>query len=73
MARRPTEDDIRHLYRDTIDDLYGFVSRRSGGDRALAEDVTQETWLRAVKAWRGGNAGAVERGRDQGDGDTAAR
>ena len=52
MARRPTEDDIRHLYRDTIDDLYGFVSRRSGGDRALAEDVTQETWLRAVKAWR---------------------
>jgi hypothetical protein len=26
MARRPTEDDIRHVYRETIDDLYGFVS-----------------------------------------------
>jgi RNA polymerase sigma-70 factor, ECF subfamily len=52
MARRPTEDDIRHVYRETIDDLYGFVSRRCDGDRAIAEDVTQETWLRAVKAWR---------------------
>lgn len=54
MPGTPTEDDIRRIYRDTIDDLYGFVSRRCAGDRDLAEDVTQETWLRAVKAWRGG-------------------
>lgn len=52
MARRPTEDDIRRVYRDTVDDLYAFVSRRCDGDRDLAEDVTQETWLRAVRAWR---------------------
>ena len=52
MAGRPTEDGIRQVYRETIDDLYGFVSRRCDGDRDLAEDVTQETWLRAVKAWR---------------------
>lgn len=52
MAIRPGEDDIRRIYRDTIDDLYAFVSRRCDGDRDLAEDVTQETWLRAVKAWR---------------------
>jgi RNA polymerase sigma-70 factor (ECF subfamily) len=52
MARRPSEDDIRRIYRDTVDDLFGFISRRCDGDRALAEDVTQETWLRAVKAWR---------------------
>ena len=52
MAPRATEDDIRHVYRETIDDLYAFVSRRCDGDRALAEDVTQETWLRAVKGWR---------------------
>ena len=51
MARRPSEDDIRRIYRDTMDDLYGFVSRRCDGDRELAEDVTQETWLRAVKSW----------------------
>jgi len=51
MARSATEDDIRRVYRDTIDDLYRFVSRRCDGDRALAEDVTQETWLRAVRVW----------------------
>ena len=52
MARRPTEDDIRRIYRETVDELFSFVSRRCDGDRELAEDITQETWLRAVKAWR---------------------
>jgi RNA polymerase sigma-70 factor (ECF subfamily) len=52
MARRPSEDDIRRIYRATVDDLFGFVARRCDGDRELAEDITQETWLRAVKAWR---------------------
>jgi RNA polymerase sigma-70 factor (ECF subfamily) len=52
MARSATEDDIRRIYRETIDALYGFVSRRCDGDRELAEDVTQETWLRAVRVWR---------------------
>ena len=33
-------------------DLYAYVSRTSYGDRTLAEDVTQETWLRAVREWR---------------------
>lgn len=36
------------MYRQTIRPLYAYVSRRCGGDRALAEDVVQETWLRAV-------------------------
>jgi RNA polymerase sigma-70 factor (ECF subfamily) len=40
------------LFRETLPPLYAFVSRRVRGDRALAEDVTQETWLRAVEAWR---------------------
>lgn len=52
MPRRLSEDDIRRTYRETVDDLYAFVSRRCAGDRELAEDITQETWLRAVKAWR---------------------
>ncbi|MGQ0648209.1 MAG: RNA polymerase sigma factor [Gemmatimonadaceae bacterium] len=52
MARRPSEDDIRGIYRDTVDELFSFVSRRCSGDRELAEDITQETWLRAVRAWR---------------------
>jgi RNA polymerase sigma factor (sigma-70 family) len=51
---KPSTEDIRDIYRSTIDDLYDFVARRCGGDRGLAEDITQETWLRAVDAWRQG-------------------
>jgi RNA polymerase sigma-70 factor (ECF subfamily) len=50
--RRPiTEDDIRRVYRETIDDLYGFIASRCEGDCDLAEDVAQETWLIAVRVW----------------------
>ncbi|HEX7121225.1 MAG TPA: sigma-70 family RNA polymerase sigma factor [Gemmatimonadaceae bacterium] len=51
MRERPTEARIRQIYADTIDALYGYASRRCGGNRELAEDVTQETWLRAVREW----------------------
>jgi RNA polymerase sigma factor (sigma-70 family) len=47
----PSEADLLRIYRDTIASLYAYVSRRTGGQRDLAEDVTQETWLRAVRAW----------------------
>jgi DNA-directed RNA polymerase specialized sigma24 family protein len=43
MPHPLTEDQLRGIYRGTIDRLYGYVSRRCGGDRSLAEDVTQET------------------------------
>ncbi len=46
------DERILAIYRDTIDMLYRHVSRGCGGDRALAEDITQETWLRAVREWR---------------------
>ncbi len=32
----------------------GFVSRRAGRSRQLTEDITQETYLRAVAQWRSG-------------------
>jgi RNA polymerase sigma-70 factor (ECF subfamily) len=51
MARRPTEHDIRELYRAHVDGLYDYVATRCRGDVQLAEDITQETWLRAVNAW----------------------
>lgn len=51
MRERLTEDRIRGIYAETIDALYGYVSRRCAGDRALAEDVTQEAWLRAIREW----------------------
>jgi RNA polymerase sigma-70 factor (ECF subfamily) len=47
-----SEDQLRQIYHETIDALYGYASRRCGGNRELAEDVTQEAWLRAVRDWR---------------------
>lgn len=44
-------DELIRVYRETINELYEFVSRRSGGSRELAEDVTQEAYLRATTAW----------------------
>jgi len=52
MAHSASETEVRRIYRETLDDFYAVVSRRCDGDRDLAEDVVQETWLRAVKAWR---------------------
>jgi RNA polymerase sigma-70 factor (ECF subfamily) len=52
MREDVTESRIRDIYGATIDALYGYASRKCGGDRQLAEDVTQETWLRAVREWR---------------------
>jgi len=52
MADRITEDELERIYDDTIAGLYGYVSRRCAGRRELAEDVTQETYLRALRDWR---------------------
>jgi RNA polymerase sigma-70 factor, ECF subfamily len=52
MTERVTEDELKRIYNETILSLYGFASRRCGGQRELAEDVTQEVWLRAVHDWR---------------------
>src|SRR5437763_575827 len=40
------------IYWATIEPLYGYASRRCGGQRELAEDVTQEAWFRATREWR---------------------
>ncbi len=47
-----TRDEFLELYRTHLPRLYRFVSRRTGDDRALAEDVVQDTFLRAVRSWR---------------------
>ncbi len=52
MPELLTEARIIAIYRETVGPLYGFVSRKCDGDRAMAEDITQDTWLRAVREWR---------------------
>lgn len=51
MSRQLPEDELILQYRKTIAPLYAFVSGRVGGDRGLAEDIVQETWMRALDAW----------------------
>ena len=46
-----SEDELILIYQKNTGPLYAFVSRRVGGDRALAEDVVQEVWMRAVETW----------------------
>jgi RNA polymerase sigma-70 factor, ECF subfamily len=46
-----SEETILGVYHETLEALYAYVWRRADGDRGIAEDVVQETWLRAVAAW----------------------
>jgi len=52
MRELITDAQLMQIYWETIEPLYGYVSRRCGGQRELAEDVTQEAWLRAAREWR---------------------
>jgi len=52
MSDRITEAELERIYDDTIAELYGYASRRCGGQRELAEDIVQETWVRALRNWR---------------------
>lgn len=47
-----TEERIIQCYTATVSELYGLVCQWTGGRRALAEDIVQETYLRAVRVWR---------------------
>lgn len=44
-------DRFLDIYRQHVAELYRAVSRRVSADRALAEDVVQEVFLRAVSTW----------------------
>lgn len=46
----PEEELMRALYREHAGALYGYVLRQVAGDRFLAEDIVQETLLRAWKS-----------------------
>lgn len=49
------------LYRSALPEVYGFVLSRCG-DRALAEDLTSDTFMSAVSAVRSGAVDAVTTG-----------
>ncbi len=49
LVRTGDEQAFRQLYRRHTPRLYGFTLRLLGGAEAEAEDVVQETWVRAVR------------------------
>jgi RNA polymerase sigma-70 factor (ECF subfamily) len=52
-AAGPTPDDVVALYRRTVGEVHRYLSKLTAGDRALAEDLTQETYLALVRALPG--------------------
>lgn len=46
-----TEQEWLNIYRETVHPLYGYMARRTGGNRALTEDIVQESFLRALDHW----------------------
>jgi RNA polymerase sigma-70 factor (ECF subfamily) len=50
---------FREMYQETLPVVYGFLMLRVGGKRALAEDLTAETYAAAVKLYKAGRADEV--------------
>ena len=50
------EEQWLRIYRETVHPLYGYLAKRTGGDRALTEDIVQESYLRALNSWKRGQA-----------------
>ena len=51
-TRGGTTDRFRVLYRATLGDVFGYLLVHAGGNRQLAEDLTAETYLHAVRQFR---------------------
>jgi RNA polymerase sigma-70 factor (ECF subfamily) len=49
-------DDFRAFYEDALPRVYGYFLRRCGGSAPVAEDLTQETFLAAVRELRKGRS-----------------
>jgi len=52
--RFPVEGDLRAFFESSLREVYTYLYHRCGGDRALAEDLTQEAFLGAVRHYREG-------------------
>jgi RNA polymerase sigma-70 factor (ECF subfamily) len=46
-----TEQQWLKIYQKTVHPLYGYMARRTRGNRELTEDIIQESYLRALDNW----------------------
>jgi RNA polymerase sigma-70 factor (ECF subfamily) len=56
------DEDLLELYERTIDDLFRYASRLTGGDRPMAEELVQDTYLAVLRRIRAGDVVAVDIG-----------
>ncbi|MBN1274516.1 MAG: sigma-70 family RNA polymerase sigma factor [Candidatus Aminicenantes bacterium] len=47
-----TEKQWLTIYRETVHPLYGYLAKRTGGNKELTEDIVQESYLRALGDWK---------------------
>jgi RNA polymerase sigma-70 factor (ECF subfamily) len=47
-------DDLVALYASSVDDVYRYASRLTGGDRARTDDLVQDTYLGVLRRLRRG-------------------
>jgi RNA polymerase sigma-70 factor, ECF subfamily len=57
-----TDDDLLALYERTVAELYRYASRLTGGDRAAADELVQDTYLSVLRRIRAGQQEAVDIG-----------
>ena len=53
-------EDFRAFYRTNLPDVYGYLLRLCAGDRAQAEDLTQDVWYALVDALGRGQTEAAD-------------
>lgn len=61
-AVAPTPDDLLAVYDRTIDDVYRYASRLTGGDRARTDDLVQDTYLAVLRRIQSGRGLDAELG-----------
>lgn len=54
--------ELARFYREHLPTVYGYLHRLCGGDGALAEDLTQDTWIRLAEALRQGRSECADIG-----------
>lgn len=52
-------DAFEEWYRSVLPRVYGYLFKLTGGDRSKAENITQETFLQAVRTLQGGGHSTV--------------
>ena len=57
-----TDDDVLALYERSVDTVYRYATRLTGGDRSWADELVQETFLQLVRASREGEGASLDVG-----------